>query len=193
MGRKLTGAKPKPGTIYQRRWRAKVKRRAKSPNARGSEWHTPDRYLAMVRAVFGGSIDCDPASNTTAQQTVLATVYYTAADNGLSRDWIGNVFLNPPYANGLVTKFANKLLDEIEAGRCTEAIALVNAQTNAPWFRRLFGVAAAVCYPDHRIRFVGAPGNPRIGSAFLYFGSDAARFAAVFAPLGHVTGTRLAA
>jgi hypothetical protein len=107
----------------------------------------------------------------------------------------GTVFLNPPYDLGLVTQFADKLIAEYVAGRTTAAIVLVNAQTNAVWFRRLFGVAAAVCYPDHRIGFLDANGKrhsrTRVGQAFLYFGPDPARFHAVFSPLGHVTGTRM--
>jgi ParB family chromosome partitioning protein len=175
----------------KRRRLTKQKRRA--PNGQGAEWYTPARYLEPVRAVLG-SIDCDPASSETAQATVGAGCYYTADNDGLSKPWIGTVFLNPPYDLGRVTQFVDKLIAEYGAGRTTAAIVLVNAQTSAEWFSRLLSVAAAVCYPDHRIRFLdaeGRPGSPKVGQAFLYFGPVPERFHAVFAPLGHVTGTRL--
>jgi hypothetical protein len=147
-----------------------------------------------VREVFGGSIDCDPATSETAQRSVNATRYYTAAADSLKHPWSGNVWLNPPYDRELVVRFVAKLLAEIDAGRCAAAIVLVNAQVSADWFQRLFAAADAVCYPNRRIRFLdaaGNPGSPKVGQRFLYFGPDPARFQAVFSPLGHVTGTKL--
>jgi hypothetical protein len=193
MGRKLTGKKPRPATIRQRRWRAKVKRAALMPNANGNEWYTPDRYIALVRAALG-TIDCDPASNDIAQQTVRAIRYYTAADDGLSKEWTGNVFMNPPFQRELIIRFANKLLAELTAGHCTAAIVLLDSQTSAAWFQRLLTAVDAVCYPDHRVRCLANgkdPGRPRISQTFLYFGPEPARFAVVFSAIGHVTGTRM--
>lgn len=43
-----------------------------------------------------GRIDLDPASCALANSRIRAARYYTAADNGLSKPWHGNVFLNPP-------------------------------------------------------------------------------------------------
>jgi hypothetical protein len=70
--------------------------RAKSSG--GFEWYTPPKYLDLVRQVFGGKIDLDPASSELAQETVQATAYFTKDDDGLTKDWFGDVFLNPPFA-----------------------------------------------------------------------------------------------
>lgn len=36
-----------------------------------------------------------------------------ALANGLAKDWIGRVFMNPPYAQPLMSNFAEKLVSEI--------------------------------------------------------------------------------
>ena len=60
------------------------------------ERNTPRKYIETVRRVLGG-IDCDPASNFTAQKIVQAGTFYTLADNGLLHPWYGRTFLNGPY------------------------------------------------------------------------------------------------
>jgi phage N-6-adenine-methyltransferase len=196
MGRKLTGEKPKPGTIRQRRYRARLKRQAKNPNRNADEWGTPARYIARVLEVLG-RIDCDPASNAFAQTIIKAAVFYTAAVDGLIQKWLGTVFLNPPYSRKLIERFVAKLLAELRTGRCTAAIVLVNASTSAEWYQLLLGSADAVCQVNHRIEFIDAdgkcPGDPSNSQTFFYFGDDPQRFAAVFKHEGevHLTGNRL--
>jgi DNA N-6-adenine-methyltransferase (Dam) len=81
-----------------------------------NEWFTPVEYLELARQVLG-EIDLDPASNAKAQQRVQAKKFFTKKDNGLKQEWRGNVYINPPYATGLIKKFVDKLVEEIAAGR----------------------------------------------------------------------------
>jgi hypothetical protein len=41
------------------------------------------------------------------QETVRAAAYFTKEDDGLTKEWNGNVWLNPPYGS-LVGKFIDK-------------------------------------------------------------------------------------
>lgn len=182
-------------TERQRRWRAKRKRLARAPNARGDEWYTPPYIIALVRAVLG-DIDVDPASCAVAQETVQAKRYHTKADDGLKQQWRGTVFANPPYARGLIDQFATKLVLEYARRHATEAVALVNNQGGTQWFSLLLDVAAAYCFPTGRIPFLdasGRPGTPLVGQAIFYFGPAPERFAEVFAAIGSVTVARPAA
>lgn len=180
------GSKPLTKTEMQRRWRAKRRLLAVQSNARRNEWGTPLDLLEAVRLVLG-EIDCDPATHTQAQERVQALTYYTAADDGLSKYWHGRIFLNPPYQRGLVDKFVFKLLVELVSGRATEAIVLVNAQTDTAWFQGLKQAAAAESNPAGRVRFLnsdGKPGMPLVGQALFYFGGNSARFVEVFSQFG---------
>lgn len=67
---------------------------AKTSNA-SAEWYTPP-WLAKVARECMGSIDLDPASCHQANVLVKANQIYDYVDDGLTQEWSGNVFLNPP-------------------------------------------------------------------------------------------------
>jgi DNA N-6-adenine-methyltransferase (Dam) len=72
------------------------------------EWYTPAKYIALAREVMG-SIDVDPASNAIAQETVQAATFYTVDDDGLTKEWRGRGWLNPPYNQPEISQFTDKL------------------------------------------------------------------------------------
>jgi phage N-6-adenine-methyltransferase len=161
------------------------KRHAHPPGSGSVEWYTPAAYLDCARQVLG-EFDLDPASNAIAQEQVRARSYFTKDDDGLSQQWNGRVWCNPPYSDA--GKFVEKLLTGLSAGRTTEALLLVNAYCDTRWFHRAAAACAAICFPLGRIYFEKPDGDqmkqPAYGSAFIYFGDQLARFRAAFADQG---------
>jgi ParB family chromosome partitioning protein len=152
-------------------------------NSGNNEWYTPSEYIEAAREVMGG-IDLDPASCELANKVVMATNYYSVSDEGLSQEWTGNVWLNPPYSGGLVSLFCKKL---VTSEGVKQAIVLVNNATETQWFDTLVEVAAAVVFTRGRIKFVGVDGvmnTPLQGQAFLYFGDNEDKFLEEFAVFG---------
>ncbi len=153
----------------------------------GDEWYTPTEYIEAARKALGG-IDLDPASNPVAQRTVKATRYFTREDDGLSQEWGGHVFLNPPFSNPLGTDFVVKLCEEYDAGRVTEAVLLQNAGTGTIGFHRVGQSCSAMCFSRKRIAFLRADGTSHDGNryaqVFCYFGPDVELFAEAFGALG---------
>jgi phage N-6-adenine-methyltransferase len=162
-----------------------------SNNSGDNEWYTPKEYLDAVKSVMG-SIDVDPASSQIANTIVQAATYYTVADDGRNKDWTGNVFMNPPYAHPLIDEFTNKLISEIQSGNTKQAIVLVNNATETKWFQSLANKAAAVCFPQSRLRFWSPEkvSAPLQGQAFLYFGNDIKAFRSEFGKYGFVAVIR---
>ena len=157
-----------------------------SYNSGETEWYTPPAIIKLARAVMG-NIDLDPASSLEANKVVRASRFYSLEDNGLEKPWAGRVWLNPPYAEGLVGKFTQKLTLHIRAGEVREAIALVNNATETGWFQDVLCVASGVCFPKGRVRFWQpgeAEGTPLQGQAVVYFGSRFSLFHSVFSRLG---------
>jgi phage N-6-adenine-methyltransferase len=151
-----------------------------------NEWYTPAKYLDAARLVLG-DIDLDPASCPEANETVQAARFLTEEDDGLTFEWHGRVWLNPPYGR-LAGDFVSYLADEFEAGHTKAAVALVNAHcTDTSWFQRLW--RHILCFTDHRIDFAagtdGRSGSTH-GSVFAYLGPDPDAFAREFSAFGAI-------
>lgn len=162
------------------------------PNRTGftadNEWFTPPEYIALARAVLGG-IDLDPASHRVAQKIIQAANYFTPKDDGLSREWSGRVWLNPPYAQPLIGHFVEKLVSEFAFGRVKAAILLTHNYTDTSWFHKAANVAAMICLTRGRIRFIALDGGiaaPTQGQAFFYFGNDSTAFLHKFKDVGFI-------
>jgi hypothetical protein len=91
-----------------------------------------------------GSIDLDPASSKKANRIVKATAFYTQDKatafytqdkatafytqdtDGLSKQWNGNVFMNPSFQATLIKRFVDKLCSHSDAGDVLQSIASRN-------------------------------------------------------------------
>lgn len=157
-----------------------------------NEWYTPVPYIDAARATMG-RIDCDPASSDIANATVQAKTYHTAETNGLMQPWGSRVWMNPPYAQPLISDFCSELIKRIDAGEVKQACVLVNNATETAWGQQLIGRASAVCFPRGRVRFIAPDGKPSgaplQGQMVVYFGSNADSFIEAFSELGIVLWT----
>jgi len=64
-----------------------------------------------------GFIDLDPCADN--HLDVPAKIHYTEADDGLTREWIGKVFMNSSYC--CPGKWIAKLQAEFDSGKVEEA------------------------------------------------------------------------
>jgi hypothetical protein len=150
------------------------------------EWYTPAVYIEKARRVLG-AIDLDPASCAQAQDVVGAEKFFTKADDGLAQKWHGRVWLNPPYAGGIVAAFAAKMVDEWTRGDLVGAFMLTNAYTETAWWHALARASSAICLTRGRIKFESPHGEkcaPTNGQSFFYFGTEIAKLRAEFADVG---------
>ena len=167
---------------------AKAKLPHVARNSGENEWYTPPEFIEAAKVVLG-TIDLDPASSLLANRVVGANVIFTKDDNGLTKPWSGNVWMNPPYAQPLCARFCERVSDAYDNGEISSAIVLVNNATETQWFQRMLGSAKAVCFPKGRIRFLdpdGKPGAPLQGQAIVYFGESGDMFRQTFGQVGTV-------
>ena len=157
-------------------------------NSGDNEWYTPKEYIEAARKVMG-TIDLDPASTLLANTIVKAEQIYTIDDDGLAQEWIGNIWLNPPYAGDLIQQFVGKLSEEIHLGNVESAIVLVNNATETKWFLMLVEIAPAICFPTGRVKYWGIDGSigmPLQGQAIIYIGDKSEAFCDEFKQFGWI-------
>ena len=152
------------------------------------EWYTPETYVFAARKVLG-SIDLDPASCAIANKTVKAKKFYSQEDDGLEQDWHGNVFLNPPYKQPLVSQFVEKLIESHIAGDVNAAILLTNNSTDTKWWQLAARESTAACFTAGRIKFYRDReyDSPTNGQVFLFFGWGWEAFVSEFSQYGWTT------
>jgi ParB family chromosome partitioning protein len=160
-----------------------------SHNSGENEWYTPAVYIKAAVEAMGG-IDTDPASSEIANKTVGAGVYYTEEQDGTSQKWSGRVWMNPPYSQPQIARFAEAVSSKIDDCEIEQACVLVNNATETAWFQRMLASCSAICFPKSRIKFLdphGKPsGAPLQGQAIIYMGPDAQSFRAAFECFGPV-------
>lgn len=168
---------------------------------KNNEWYTPARYIEAARIVLDG-IDLDPASSSTANETVKALRYFTKEEDGLVQEWKArSIWLNPPYerdmtrqgpARSTIGKWVHKLIAEYQSGNVKQAIFLGTARTDASWFQLLFEYP--VCFPDHKVFFDclvrtqlwNGKASHIHGTCFVYLGMEQRKFISHFAKFGRI-------
>jgi len=153
------------------------------------EWYTPKTIIDAAREVMG-NIDLDPASCDYANQFIQADKFYSIEDDGLEQEWHGNVWMNPPYTQPIVTEFCNLLVENYVQNKVPQACVLVNNATETKFYQNMLNHARAVCFIKGRVKFVDPKGDssgaPLQGQTVLYFGTHPRRFGEVFIKLGVV-------
>lgn len=147
--------------------------------AASDDWKTPE-YVVRAAQKMLGHIDLDPAADTAC--SVPAARHYTLVEDGLSREraWRGKVFLCPPVCNEQTARFVARLLREFGSGNVDEALLIVPARTNQPWFRLL---------RTHMRAFIGKRKYGAIKGmpepiVVIYLGDRTNRFYAEFESIG---------
>lgn len=83
--------------------------RFEKSNKTTNEWYTPPEIIRSM-----GEFDLDPCSSTIAYElNHSAKKSYTKEDDGLSKEWFGRIWLNPPYDQPLISHFVKKWLNTI--------------------------------------------------------------------------------
>jgi hypothetical protein len=148
------------------------------------EWYTPPHIIESVQAVLG-TIDLDPCSNAKGYAAnVPASKHFTLEDDGLTQEWHGRVFVNPPFGKHL-PDWVEKLEREILFGRCQESIILTPARTDTRWFSSFWN--RHICWISGRLKFSGASEAAPFATVLVYHGKNPQVFAEIFSRLGRIT------
>ncbi|TCO87479.1 DNA N-6-adenine-methyltransferase Dam [Bacteroides heparinolyticus] len=129
------------------------------------EWYTPKEIINAL-----GVFDTDPCAPVKPLWKTAIRMY-NKNDNGLSKEWIGRVWLNPPYSRPLIEQFVRRL------ARHDNGIALLFNRFDSKIFQDIiFERATAMKFLRNRIKFYRPDGiqgdSPGCGSVLIAFGEN---------------------
>lgn len=133
------------------------------------EWYTPPGVMKAI----GLDYDLDPCAPPGGLPWIPARRFYSLPDDGLTLEWDGRVWLNPPY--GPHTGAWMRRLAQHGDG-----VALVFARTETSWWHDVLPAAHAVCFIAGRLTFVsseraGSSSNAGAPSALVAYGEECAQ------------------
>lgn len=116
-----------------------------SARSETEEWLTPP---SVIDALGGWqSFDLDPCTPI-AQPYPTAKTRFTALENGLTKEWFGRVWLNPPYSTRKIPKW----LARLTVHNCGIALIFARTETDT-FFRYVWKRASALLFLRGRLHF----------------------------------------
>lgn len=108
-------------------------------------WATPQWFFDKLNEEFGFDTDvCAVTENAKCQH------FYTKMDDGLSKEWSGVLWMNPPYGRE-IGKWVKKAHDSAINGGTV--VCLLPARTDTKWFHdHIYGIAE-IRFVKGRLRF----------------------------------------
>jgi len=125
------------------------------------DWETPKDLYAVLNTEFNFSLD--PCCS---KETAKCSSYYTIEDDGLSKDWKGTVFMNPPYGRGIIN-WIKKAKEESDKG--STVVCLIPARTDTKWWHTYCMKSAEIRLLTKRLTFEGANNKATFPAAIIVF------------------------
>lgn len=126
-------------------------------------WATRQSFFDKVNREFRFDLDVCALPETT-----KCLRYFTPDDDGLSKEWTGTVWMNPPYGCDNLERWLRKAMDS--ASRGATVVALVPTRTNPPWWHLYVMKSHEIHYVVKKLSFDGPKdGVPFTGHALVVF------------------------
>lgn len=91
------------------------------------DWPTPGYLFDALHTEFDFTLDpCATAENAKCDN------YFDIDTDGLSKNWFGRVFMNPPYGRS-ISQWVEKARLEVENGNAELAVCLVPVRSDSKW------------------------------------------------------------
>jgi phage N-6-adenine-methyltransferase len=124
------------------------------------EWATPTAFFAALDDEFHFDLDvCALPENAKCPR------YFSPADDGLTQEWRGVCWMNPPYGKA-IRKWMRKAWESASAG--ATVVCLVPARTDSAWWND-YAVRGEIRFIRGRLKFGGAVNSAPFPSALVVF------------------------
>jgi len=125
------------------------------------EWSSPRELVEPIDEAIGG-FDLDPCSG--AEESPFAANTYTEGDDGLSQQWQGRVWVNPPYSG------VGEWVDKAANCDAETVVFLCKGDSSTKWWHRALESATCILAIDHRLSFGDGDSAAPFASHIFVFG-----------------------
>lgn len=130
-------------------------------SSRTCEWETPQDLFDSLNAVYGFDVDvCATPQNAKCRK------FYTVEQDGLSQEWHGTCWMNPPYGRG-IGAWVRKAYETAESGAGT-VVCLLPARTDTAWWHD-YCMKGKIEFIRGRLKFGGCANSAPFPSAIVTF------------------------
>lgn len=126
------------------------------------EWATPQELFDRLNKIFRFNLDA-----AATLENAKCNEFYTKEENGLSRPWHGNVWLNPPYGRQ-IGAWVKKAYEEVTRGRAASVVLLLPARTDTAWYHD-YCTKGFIVHLRGRLKFGGAKNAAPFPSMIVIF------------------------
>lgn len=127
-------------------------------SSKSEEWATPQDFFEQIDKEFHFNLDaCATAENAKCDK------YYTKEQDGLSQEWNGIVWCNPPYGRSI-----GMWVKKAYESKAT-VVLLVPARTDTKWFHAYVLGKAEVRFVKGRLKFGGCKNSAPFPSMLVVY------------------------
>ena len=123
-------------------------------------WSTPRDFFDDYNAIYHFDVDVCATS-----ENALCAKFYSPEDNGLSKEWHGVCWMNPPYGRE-IGKWMNKAYESSLHG--ATVVCLVPARTDTAWWHD-YAMKGVITFVRGRLKFGGSKNSAPFPSAVVVF------------------------
>lgn len=126
-----------------------------------SEWETPQALFKRLDKEFRFTLDvCALPENAKCPR------FYTPEDDGLSKEWSGVCWMNPPYGRQ-ISKWVKKAYESVQGG-CS-VVCLLPSRTDTKWFQDYCLKSKDIRFIRGRLKFGGGKNRAPFPSVVVVF------------------------
>jgi phage N-6-adenine-methyltransferase len=120
-------------------------------SSQSGEWQTPKTLYDKLNEEF--HFDLDPC--TTKDNPLGTKRFYTKEDDGLEKEWFGNVFVNPPYNRAIKKWIIKQHNEHVLKDTVNTIVFLLPARVDVRWFHSfIYDSYKNKFYDDVEVRFI---------------------------------------
>jgi phage N-6-adenine-methyltransferase len=123
-------------------------------------WSTPQDFFDRLNAIYHFRTDV-----CATHQNAKCSHYFTKEDDGLSKEWGGVCWMNPPYGRE-IGKWMKKAYESSQAG--TTVVCLVPARTDTKWWHS-YAMKGQIEFIKGRLKFGGSKNSAPFPNAVVVF------------------------